>query len=164
MFIYLLFQVGIIQCFCRGMCKMTTAACGAYWTALKEMTCFLWHKLKNTKRVYRRRFEDLEEGYSSSHYGSSSDEDSFDDHRARRRPVRERRKEHLRRSLYPTRGNSKGRRRRSHRMGSGRHHVRLRTREVSVHVKPGTRSSQALRVTDTAFNVRKKQLFKKQRI
>lgn len=140
LFIYLLFKVGIIQCACRSMCKMAWAACGAYFTAMKEISCFLWHKIKNTKRVYRHRFEDLEEGYSSSDYDSSYDD--YLDHgatRRRRRSVRERRKERMRKSLYPVRHGSKGRIH-DHTRGSSsssHHHVRLRTREVSVHVKPG---------------------------
>ncbi|XP_020598378.1 uncharacterized protein LOC110037966 [Phalaenopsis equestris] len=55
LFFYLLFKVGIIQCIGRSVCKVSWAACEAYWTAMEEVVFFLWHKLKNTKRVYRRR-------------------------------------------------------------------------------------------------------------
>ncbi|CAL9146557.1 unnamed protein product [Musa hybrid cultivar] len=160
LFIYLLFKVGILQCVCRSICKMSWAACKTYWTALKEITCFLWHKLKNTKRTYRRRFENVEEGYSSSEYDSSS-EDYLDHHRGvRRRSVRERRKEHILRSLYPTRQSSKGR---GYARGS-RRHVRLKTREVSVHVKPGrSRNSGLLQLTGRAHKSRRR-LIRKPRI
>ncbi|XP_072985737.1 uncharacterized protein [Typha latifolia] len=135
LFVYLLFKVGIIQCIGRSLCKMTWAACSTYWAAMEEMTCFLWYKLRNTKRVYRRRFEDVEEELSSS-YGEEVDDDSSeDDHGSfrvirRRRSVRERRRDRMRRSLYPKRMSSRARRRESGR----HHHVRLKTREVSLHV------------------------------
>ena len=76
LFFYLLFQLGIFQCIGRSLCKMCYAACDTYWSALKYITCFLWYKLKNTKRVSRRRrrrrrrLEDLEARHYSS--GSSS--------------------------------------------------------------------------------------------
>ncbi|KAJ8467903.1 hypothetical protein OPV22_030455 [Ensete ventricosum] len=161
LFIYLLFKVGILQCVCRSICKMSWAACKTYLTALKEITCFLWHKLKNTKRTYRRRFENVEEGYYSSSEYDSSSEDYLDHHRGvRRRSVRERRKEHIRRSLYPTRQSSKGR---GCARGS-RRHVRLKTREVSVHVKPGrSRSFSLLQLTGRAHKSRRR-LMKKPRI
>ncbi|KAG1355207.1 putative protein HAPLESS 2 [Cocos nucifera] len=138
---------------------MAWAACETYWTALEEITCFLWHKLKNTKRVYRRRFEDMEEGYTSS-----SDDDSFVENygnvkfTGKRRSVRERRKDHLRRSLHPIRQSSKLRRYRS----GGHHHVKLKTREVSVHVKGSGRigNSRQLHLTNMSrYNGKK--LFKR---
>ncbi|CAA6662697.1 unnamed protein product [Spirodela intermedia] len=49
-FIYLLFKVGIVQCIGKNLCKMSWAACETYWSALGGITCFLWHKLKDTKR------------------------------------------------------------------------------------------------------------------
>ncbi|TXG69612.1 hypothetical protein EZV62_004547 [Acer yangbiense] len=66
LFCYLLFQVGICQCIGRSLCKMCWAACETYWYALQDITCFLWHKIKNTKRRNRRRIRDVELGYSSS--------------------------------------------------------------------------------------------------
>lgn len=142
MFVYLLFKVGIIQCIGRSLCKMTWAAFKAYWFALRDMSCFLWHKLKNTKRVYRRRFRDVEAGYDSSEddsywegYGSLS-------LARKRRSVRERRKDQMRRSLNPVRDGSKGRYR-SH----SHHHVRLKTSEVSVRLRDSgaNRNSRGLR-------------------
>ncbi|KAJ0960109.1 hypothetical protein J5N97_000112 [Dioscorea zingiberensis] len=137
LFVYLLFKVGIIQCIGRNLCKISWAACTTYWTALEEMSCFLWHKIKNTKRTYRRRkFKDLEEGYSSSYEdGDGYSSDDYESVRVmrRRRLMREKRRDEMKRSLYPIRDSLKGRRRCS-RSGSG-HHVRLKTREVSVHVK-----------------------------
>ncbi|XP_008812677.1 uncharacterized protein LOC103723523 [Phoenix dactylifera] len=161
LFIYLLFQVGIIQCIGRSLCKMTWAACETYWTALGEVSCFLWHKLKNTKRVYRRRFEGMEEGYSSS-----SDDDSFVENYGsikvtrKRRSARERRNHRLRKSLYPIRQSSKLR---SYGSGS-HHHVKLKTREVSVHVKGSRRigNSRQLHLTNMS-HYNGKQLFKRGR-
>lgn len=156
LFFYLLFKVGIIQCVGRSLCKMTWAACETYWTALIEISSFLWYKLKNTKRVHRRRFVDMEKGFSTS------DDYDLDDYGSvrvarRRRSVRERRKDRIRRSLYPTGHSSK----RMHRSRSGsRHHVRLKTREVSVHVKGSGRIRNSRRNT---AHQRGQNLFKRQR-
>ncbi|KAG0485903.1 hypothetical protein HPP92_009982 [Vanilla planifolia] len=132
LFFYLLFKVGIIQCLGRGFCKMACAACEAYWTAMEEIVCFLWHKLKNTKRVYRHRFENMEGelGSSDDDYSSSDSYESIQ-FAKRRRSVRERRRDHLKQSLYPRRHGSE---RRKHRCGS-HGHLRFKSREVSVHVK-----------------------------
>lgn len=73
-FVYLLFQVGILQCVCRNCFKMSCVTCKAYFNAMEEISCFLWYKLRNTKRVYRHRFADLEEGFSSSYSDDSSSE------------------------------------------------------------------------------------------
>ncbi|XVF86252.1 hypothetical protein PTKIN_Ptkin18bG0025700 [Pterospermum kingtungense] len=73
-FLYPLFKLGICQCITRSLCKICWAGCEAYWFALEDMTCFLWHKLKNTKRVNRRRrFEDIEAGYNLSNGSDYSD-------------------------------------------------------------------------------------------
>ncbi|KAL5700426.1 hypothetical protein ACHQM5_025869 [Ranunculus cassubicifolius] len=80
LFLYLLFKLGLVQCIIKSMCKMGWAACETYWFAMEDMTCFLWHKLKNTKRVNRcrrrrqRRFRDVEEGYGSSDDGIEKEE------------------------------------------------------------------------------------------
>ncbi|XP_078182838.1 uncharacterized protein LOC144576349 [Carex rostrata] len=133
-FVYLLFQVGILQCVCRNCFKMSCVTCKAYFNAMEEISCFLWYKLRNTKRVYRHRFADLEEGFSSSYSDDSSSESRSTRVYRRRRSVRERRKDHMRRSLYLRRHSSSGKRR--YRSGGrSRHHVRVKTREVSVHVK-----------------------------
>jgi hypothetical protein len=73
-FVYLLFQVGILQCVCRNCFKMSCVTCKAYFNAMEEISCFLWYKLRNTKRVYRHQFGDLEEGSSSSYADCSSSE------------------------------------------------------------------------------------------
>ena len=55
---------------------MCCAACEAYWFALEDITCFLWHKLKNTKRIYRwpcHHLQDIEQAYTSSVESSFSD-------------------------------------------------------------------------------------------
>lgn len=147
LFFYLLFKVGLIHCIGRSLCKMTWAACTTYWTAFREISCFLWHKLKNTKRVYRNRFEEMEEGFGTS---DDSDSDDYESVRVtRRQPVRERRNDHIRRSLHPARQSSK----RMRRSGS-HHHLRLRTRNVSVHVKGSgrRRSSRQVQLHRTAHH------------
>ncbi|XP_077249618.1 uncharacterized protein LOC143889324 isoform X2 [Tasmannia lanceolata] len=161
LFIYLLFKVGIIQCIGRSLCKMTWAACQAYWFALEDISCFLWHKLKNVKRVNRRRhFRDVEEGYSSSEDDDRSLE-SYGSLRAfrRQRSVRERRKDRIRRSLYPVRHRSMGR----YKSGD-HHHLKLRTSEVMVHFKDssGARNSRQLQVRNAA-NRREMRLVKRRR-
>ncbi|XP_057453979.1 uncharacterized protein LOC130745638 [Lotus japonicus] len=71
LFFYLFFKLGICQCIGRSLCKMCCAACEACCFAIGDITCYLWHKLINTKRVYRgrrrrQRFRDVELGYSST--------------------------------------------------------------------------------------------------
>ncbi|KAK7837947.1 hypothetical protein CFP56_020575, partial [Quercus suber] len=130
----LMILLGICQCIGRSFCKMCWVACETYWFALEDITCFLWQKLKNTKRVNhqrRHRFQDVELGYSSS------DESDFSDNYHHLNLVRERRKDQLRGSLYPSTRHS------SH--SHNHHHVRLKTREVSVHVKGGSQRSKSLR-------------------
>ncbi|KAJ4778605.1 Protein HAPLESS 2 [Rhynchospora pubera] len=134
-FVYLLFQVGILPCICRNCFKISFALCKAYFNAMEEISCFLCYKLRNTKRVYRQRFGDLEEGFSSSYGDDSSSESQIIPAYRRRRSVRERRKDHMRRSLDLRRLSSNGRSRRYKNGGSSRHHVRVKTREVSVHLK-----------------------------
>ncbi|KAJ0970030.1 hypothetical protein J5N97_022907 [Dioscorea zingiberensis] len=127
LFVYLLFKVGIIQCIGRNLCKISWAACTTYWTALEEMSCFLWHKIKNLKANLSTSSYEDGDGYSSDDYESVRV-------MRRRRLMREKRRDEMKRSLYPIRESLKGRRKCS-RSGSGHHHVRLKTREVSVHVK-----------------------------
>lgn len=124
LFFYILFKVGICQCIGRSLCRMCCAACEAYWFALEDITCFLWHKLKNTKRINRRRrchFQDIEQAYSSS------DENSFSDNYHhlnfnRRCNVSRRRKGFV---ITSSGHNSHGH----------HHHVRLKNREVGVYDK-----------------------------
>ncbi|OVA19281.1 hypothetical protein BVC80_521g84 [Macleaya cordata] len=143
---------------------MGWAACETYWSALTDITCFMWHKLKNTKRVYRRRhrFRDVEVGYSSS-------EDSMEKYRSlsvsrRRRSIRERRKDRVRRSLYPVKLRSKVR----YRSRSRHHHdVQWKTSEVSVRVKGGSgriRNSRQLQVRKAGNFGRQVKLFKRRKI
>lgn len=137
MFFYLLFKTGVCQCIGRSLCKMCWAACETYWFALEDIACFLWHKLKNTKRVNRRRrFRDIEAGYTSS-----SETDFSEDYHhlgRKRKSAMERRKIRSRswRSLHPS--SRFGCRINNHRQHH-QHHVRLKTREISVHVKGGSR-------------------------
>ncbi|KAF6141744.1 hypothetical protein GIB67_027922 [Kingdonia uniflora] len=165
MFFYLLFQLGVIQCIGRSLCKMGWAACETYFIALEDITCFLWHKLRNTKRVYRRRrFQDVEEGFSSSDEDSNSSENYERLSVTRRhRSVRERRKDRMRRSLYPmTKGS-----RVQHRHGSHHgHDVRWKTSEVSVHLKGGSgrmRNSRQLQVRKGGNFRRDAGLFKRRK-
>ncbi|MCL7047668.1 hypothetical protein MKW94_011308 [Papaver nudicaule] len=52
----------------KSLCKMCWLTCQTYCYAIQDFTCCLWYKLKNTKRVNRRRrrFCEIEQGYSSS--------------------------------------------------------------------------------------------------
>ncbi|XP_021689480.2 uncharacterized protein LOC110671351 isoform X2 [Hevea brasiliensis] len=132
MFFYLLFKVGICQCIGRSICKMCWAACETYWFSLQYITCFVWHKLKNTKRVHRRHFRDIEKGFTSS---SESDYSDNCRHVVRKkRSAREGRKFQLQSSRYPSSRYGNHSRHRYH-----HHHLRLKTREISAHVKCGTR-------------------------
>lgn len=129
---------------------MTWAACETYWTALSEISCFLWYKLKSTKRAHHHRFDDIEKGFSTSDDSDSNDYGSLRVTR-RRGLLREMRKGGIQKSLYPTRHGS----RRMHRSRSGSHrHVRLKTREVSVHVRGSgrTRNSRQTRLRSTAHH------------
>jgi hypothetical protein len=162
LFFYLLFKVGICQCIGRSLCKMCWAACETYWFALEDITCFLWHKLKNTKRInrrHRRRFQDFEMGYSSSDDSDFSDKYGNLNLHTKRKTARERRKERLRSSLYPSSRHSSYHRH--------RHHVRLNTREVSLHVKGGSqglRSSRHLQLSKVRNAKREAGIFKRRRL
>ncbi|KAK9280937.1 hypothetical protein L1049_003828 [Liquidambar formosana] len=165
LFFYLMFKVGIFQCIGRSLCKMCWAACETYWFALEDITCFLWHKLKNTKRVNRRRrFRDIEVGYSSSDESKSLDKYWSLNVNRKRKSNREGRKQRLQNSLYPLR--------QSYKDGyvshsrHGRHHVRLKTREVSVHAKGryrGARNSRQLQMRKVSNLRREAAMFKRRR-
>ncbi|KAL9341319.1 hypothetical protein Peur_067538 [Populus x canadensis] len=93
--------------------------------------------LKNTKRVNRRRrFRDIEAGYTSSLETDFSED--YHHLGRKRKSAMERRKIRLRswRSLHPS--SMCGSRNNNHRQHH-QHHVRLKTREISVHVKGGSR-------------------------
>ncbi|KAI3943168.1 hypothetical protein MKW92_030430 [Papaver armeniacum] len=53
MFIYLLFQLGIIQCVCRSLCKMCWFACRSYCR-------------RNTRLHMLFMYRDIEQGYGST--------------------------------------------------------------------------------------------------
>ncbi|KAF9605743.1 hypothetical protein IFM89_018139 [Coptis chinensis] len=145
MFSYLLLKLGLIQCIVRSLCKMGWAACETYCLAMEDITCFLWHKLKNTKRVHRgrRHLKDVEEGYSSTEGDELSSYYGGRNVIRRRRSTRERRKAWMWRSLHPMSYRSKDRY-----SSRGHHHdVHLKTNEVSVHLKGGhRRNSRQLQV------------------
>lgn len=127
--------MGIIQCLVRGFCKMGWAACQACWSTLESITCFLCYKLRNTKRVYRghnRRY-DLENGYSSSSDDGSGRSLKYYSSRGSLRRRENRRREHRRRSLHQVRWGSG--RRKGGSSGSYRHHLNLKTSDVSVHLR-----------------------------
>ncbi|PKA48068.1 hypothetical protein AXF42_Ash015831 [Apostasia shenzhenica] len=134
LFFYLLFKIGIIQCIGRSLCKLSCAACKTYWTALEEISCFLWHNLRNTKRVYRQRFEDIEEAFSSSREKDDSSSEDYESIRVgnRRRLMRNGQRGRTRHSLHPKQHSLKRRR------------MRLKTREVSVHFK-GSAASRKIK-------------------
>ncbi|KAI9159946.1 hypothetical protein LWI28_003633 [Acer negundo] len=97
---------------------MCWAACETYWYALQDITCFLWHKIKNTKRRNRRRIRDVESGYSSS------DGSYFSDKYGHLSPSRKRYRE--RKRWY---GNGNG--------NSSHHHHRHRHHHHHHHVRGG---------------------------
>ncbi|KAM1158345.1 hypothetical protein ACFXTH_031729 [Malus domestica] len=100
---------------------MCWAACETYWFALDDITSFLWYKLRNTRRVDRRRrrqFQDIKQDFSSS-----KENDMWDNYHnlnvsRKRKSVNRRRKDRLQSSVYPSSRHVT----RSHR------HVRLKSR------------------------------------
>ncbi|CAM0901897.1 unnamed protein product [Alopecurus aequalis] len=154
LFAYLVCKVGIIKCVAKNSCKMAAAACSGCCRALAGTSCFLWRKLRDTKRVHRGRRRrgpsDIEAGGGGrgTAASGSDEEDSSDSDResmgrgassttgwsrGRAGPssVRERRKDRLRRSLRLKRLPSKKEqyatlRGRPHQRG----HVRLGRTEV----------------------------------
>ncbi|KAK9097567.1 hypothetical protein Sjap_023064 [Stephania japonica] len=176
LFVYLLCKLGIIPCMVKGVCKMGWACCETYWYAMEDISCFLWHKLRNTKRVYRRRRRrrlrrDIEEGQSSFVEDDITDDDSGDEFYgnsrigSRRRSVRERRKDQMRMSLYPVRHRSSKYRRGSR---SQNHDVQWRTSELSVNVKEGSNRKKNAKhlqvVRNGGIGKRKVRFFKKRRV
>ncbi|KAI3990317.1 hypothetical protein MKX01_037656 [Papaver californicum] len=163
MFVYLLFQMGIIQCVGRSLCKMSWFACQSYCHAIQDFTCCLWYKLKNTKRVNRRRcrFRDIEEGYSSS-------EDSIQGYRSlnigrKRRWNRERK---TRRPLYPVKLKSLVRY--QSRSRSRHHHdLHWKTSQVSVYLKGASRrlrNSKQLQIRRPGKFGKQVKVFKRRKI
>ncbi|KAM3261142.1 hypothetical protein ACQJBY_052042 [Aegilops geniculata] len=137
-FAYLVCKAGIVRCVAKNACKVAGAACSGCCHALKGSSCFLWRKLRDTKRVYhgrrgrrRRRPRDVETG--AGDWGSDEESDGYGGHghgtrrwggaREGSSSVRERRKDRLRRSLRLRRLVSHKEQyatARSH--GAGRHH------------------------------------------
>lgn len=164
LFFYLMFEVGICRCIARSICKMCWAVCETYWFLFEDITCFVWHKLKNTKRVnrrcrHRRHFRDVE-------LGCSSDEESVSlevDQGFNTRKLSTKRKNRVESSMYPLRKT---------RYGNHSHHkhprrVRLKTGEVYGHFK-GNRSqrlkySRQLQMRKLSSNRRESALLKKRR-
>ncbi|KAK9097697.1 hypothetical protein Syun_024742 [Stephania yunnanensis] len=165
LFVYLLCKLGIIPCMVKGVCKIGWACCETYWYAMEDISCLLWHKLRNTKRVYRYRRNrlrrDVEEGQDDS-----GDELIYGRSRigSRRRSVRERRKDQMRMCLYPVRHRSKYRRG----SRSQNHDVQWRTSEVSVNVVKGSdrkeNAKQLQVVRNGGIGKRKVRFFKKRRV
>ncbi|KAL5197087.1 hypothetical protein ABZP36_000599 [Zizania latifolia] len=156
-FVYLVCKVGIIQCVVKSACKVATAACCSYCHALGATTCFLWRKLRDTKRVRRRRRrrDDVEDGGSRGVSGSSSSSDDEDEEgyrgkgsgdgsssvrgssaKAESSAARERRKDRLRQSLRLRRLSSKEKttaKRGSHgESGSGRCRLRVASKRIKL--------------------------------
>ncbi|ERN09389.1 hypothetical protein AMTR_s00029p00036300 [Amborella trichopoda] len=66
-----LLPLGVFGFLARSLGKMARAFCGTYFFAIRDICGFLWYKLKNTKRINRRRrFQDHDE---CSECESSSD-------------------------------------------------------------------------------------------
>lgn len=141
---------------------MCWAVCQTYWFLFKDITCFVWHKLKNTKRVNRRRrrrFRDVEVGCSSDEESVSLEVDqSFNTRKLRRK-----RKDRVESSFYPSRQN---------RYDNDSHRncprlVRLKTGEVSVHFKDSRsqrfKYSRQLQMRKLSNIQRESALFKKRR-
>ncbi|GMH14136.1 hypothetical protein Nepgr_015977 [Nepenthes gracilis] len=158
-FFYLLFKLGICQCIARSLCKMCWGACEAYCFLLQYITCSCWHKIKNTKRVYRghrHRYRDVESGYIPT------DESSFFDHGTsalvrKRKSLRERRMNRYPRSSHPA----------QHGLGRSRHYVRSKTRQVSFrHRGRSQRRSnpKLLRIRNLGKHRRKMTSFKRRRL
>ena len=142
---------------------MCWVACETYLYALQDICCFLWYKLRNTKRVNRRRrhlrhrqLRDIEQGYNSS-----GDNDLWDNCRnlnvsRKRKSLSRRRKDRVQSSIYP-----------SSRYGTGHHHrhVRLKTRSMSVRIMGRSqrlKSSRRVQVSKVR-NVRSKTRTSKRR-
>ncbi|GAB4849923.1 hypothetical protein Ancab_029224 [Ancistrocladus abbreviatus] len=162
-FIYLLFKVGICRCLAKSLCKMSWAACETCWFVLADVTCFCWHKIRYTKRVYRghrRRcqFKDVELGCTSSN-GTA-----FSDHHGsyfpRKRKSSRVTMNQLQNSFCPSRRGNRSSRRR-------RHSARQNTFPVSARLKHGSlgaRNSSYLQIRRLNKCPRKTTKFKKQRL
>ncbi|XP_019093990.1 PREDICTED: uncharacterized protein LOC104752316 isoform X1 [Camelina sativa] len=124
MFITLLFKIGICQCVVKSICKMSCAACAAYWFAIGEMVSCLWHSLTNVKRVRRsrKRLGDIE---AATYDYSSDDESSSSVSPSRRKNIRPKRRR---------RNRLGGSKHNHHHHGSNRRLIWLPSRQMSVRV------------------------------
>ncbi|XP_059643230.1 uncharacterized protein LOC132285080 [Cornus florida] len=174
MFFYLMFELGICQCIGKSLFKMCWASCKVYWTALEDITCFLWYKLKNVKRVNRRRqrqrrrlFQDIELGHSSSDESELLDVDRSSSVIRKRKLVKERRNDRTRSSLYPLRQGSKdgrghqSRRHHRHRHRHRHHRARLKSTEGSV---GGLKNSRQVQIRRLSKLQREAASFKRRRL
>lgn len=133
MFITLLFKLGICQCVVKSICKMSCAACAAYWFAIGEMVSCLWHSLTNVKRVRRRRkrLSDIEA--ATYDYPTDDESSSLDSRMTNIRPKRRRRL---------------GSKHNHHHHGSNRNNrrlIRLPSRQMSVRVGGKSRRVRSAR-------------------
>ncbi|GER49169.1 hypothetical protein STAS_26387 [Striga asiatica] len=115
LFLYLLYNLGICQCICRTLFRITWACFSTCFSSFDFCCSYLCYKLRTIRRLRkrRRRKKDIEEfdGQTSPYISSEDDEyeledksiDSYFDHRGSRFSRRRNYKvEHLRKSLRPT--------------------------------------------------------------
>lgn len=128
LFFYLFFKLGVCQCIGKAVCKMYCSACKAYWSVLRCMTCFFWHKLTNVKRINRRRrhrqhFPDIETNESST---SSRGSSLFAD---RDVGVSRKKRKLITKEMESNRHHNRHRHRHRH------HHHKINKKQVDVQVK-----------------------------
>ncbi|KAL3638843.1 hypothetical protein CASFOL_016750 [Castilleja foliolosa] len=111
LFLYLLFNLGIFQCICHTLCRMTWACFATCFSGLDFCCSYLCYKLRSVKRTRKRRRtkRDIEAFPMPITTSSSEDEYELEDmsingqHRRSRFNRRRNYKDlHLRRSLRPT--------------------------------------------------------------
>ncbi|GAB2279734.1 hypothetical protein Dimus_014374 [Dionaea muscipula] len=161
LFFYLLFKLGICQCIVKSLFKMCWAVCETYWFTLRDVACFCWHKIRNSKRVYRgrrgRRFRDVELGYNSSE-DSSPHASNISALARKRKPSssRGRKMNSLTPSSHPLRKGS------SRNQG---YRGRLKSRRVSLQLRGRSRkSSKHLQVRNLSKRRRKRAILKRPRL
>ncbi|XP_030483063.2 uncharacterized protein LOC115699681 [Cannabis sativa] len=115
LFMYLTYKLGICECVCRSLCRMTWS-CITFCACSCEYLCtFLWVKLKRVKRRRRRRRRQIDLEVFDKSTSSSTDEDegignlcdygSNDHYKSRKRMLSRSRRDYkgaqLRKSLRP---------------------------------------------------------------
>ncbi|KAG4147703.1 hypothetical protein ERO13_D05G239100v2 [Gossypium hirsutum] len=142
LYLYLLYKVGICQCIAHGLCRMVWG-CISCWFSSWEFCCtFLCHKLRNIKRIDRRRrrprqrkrVTDTSEDDESFSYGSSRPME-VSNHSVSSR-LRNYKGVHLRKSLRP----------RNHRINVGISRDALYKRKPIKHIN----TVHDIRVTHTS--------------